>query len=34
MGIAVRDCTSFGLPEHIRIAAGLVRTLKEVLKHE
>ena len=40
-GIAVRDCTSFGLPEHIRIAvrrrkecARLIGSLREVLEHE
>ena len=39
-GIAVRDCTSFGLPEHIRIAvrrpdecARLMDALEEVLVH-
>ncbi len=39
-GIAVRDCTSFGLPEHIRIAvrkpeecARLMESLREVLGH-
>ena len=40
-GIAVRDCASFGLPEHIRIAvrttadcARLVEALREVLAGE
>ncbi|MCY3887805.1 MAG: histidinol-phosphate transaminase [Chloroflexi bacterium] len=40
-GIAVRDCTSFGLPEHVRIAARrpeecvhLVEALRDVLVEE
>ena len=40
-GMAVRDCASFGLPEHLRIAirrpeecARLVGALKEVLAHD
>lgn len=40
-GIAVRDCTSFGLPEHIRVAVRrpaecmqFVKSLEEVLGHE
>lgn len=31
-GIALRDCTSFGLPGHVRLAAPKADEMKTVLK--